>query len=324
MTEQACAIFCDTAGFKYAGVEYSQECFCSNTLTAAVATEASCSMTCSGDPDQLCGGPNRLNIFETAAVTGPQVNPGPGNWGSMGCYADPNNPGRTLRNPVATTGGQGALTIKLCVDACEAAGYTLAGAEYGGECFCDNAISNGGGPAEDGAAQCSMTCNGNKAELCGGPFRLNVYGLGYPKPTVSGASTTSTRPPTSTTQPPVSTSSSSTAPPSSSSSASPATVAGPAGWSSLGCYVDSVGARTLSTRVNTPGDGGALTTEICTTVCRAGGYTYAGTEYGGECFCGNTLTAATAVSGCSMPCNGKPAQMCGGPDRINSKLLNSI
>ena len=177
-------------------------------------------MTCSGDPDQLCGGPDRLNVFETAAVTGPQVNPGPGNWGSMGCYADPNNPGRTLRYQVATTGGQGALTIKLCVDACEAAGYTLAGAEYGGECFCDNAISNGGGPAEDGAAQCSMTCNGNKAELCGGPFRLNVYGLGYPKPTVSGASTTSTRLPTSTTQPPVSTSSSSTTPPSSSSSGS--------------------------------------------------------------------------------------------------------
>lgn len=90
-------------------------------------------MTCSGDADQLCGGPNRLNVFETAALTGPQVNPGPGEWGTMGCYTDPAG-GRTLAVQVDTAGGVAALTIELCVNACEAAGYELAGAEYGGEC----------------------------------------------------------------------------------------------------------------------------------------------------------------------------------------------
>lgn len=310
MTEQACAIFCDTSGFKYAGVEYSQECFCGNVLTAATAPEIQCSMTCSGDADQLCGGPNRLNIFETAAVSGPQVNPGPGDWGSMGCYADPNTVGRTLRNAVATPGGQGALTIKLCVDACDAAGYTLAGAEYGGECFCDNAVSNGGGPADDGAAQCTMTCNGNREEICGGPNRLNVYGKGYPKPTVSGSppSSSSTRPPTSTTRPPTSTSAS--------PSPSP-TIVGPAGWIADGCYIDSVAQRSLPNGVATPGGAGAMTVDLCTAACRAAGYTIAGVEYASECFCANTITAAKATSGCNMPCNGNAAQMCGGPDRLN-------
>ncbi len=126
-------------------------------------------MTCSGNADQLCGGPNRLNIFETAKVTGPQVNPGPGQWGTMGCYEDHGE--RTLRYQVQTPGGEGALTIELCVNACQAAGYTKAGAEYGGECFCDNVFADSGGPAEDGAAQCNMPCNGKKSELCGGPYR---------------------------------------------------------------------------------------------------------------------------------------------------------
>lgn len=34
---------------------------------------------------------------------------------------------------------------------------------------------NGNGPAPDGNAQCNMACNGNAAEMCGGPNRLTVY-----------------------------------------------------------------------------------------------------------------------------------------------------
>lgn len=46
--------------------------------------------------------------------------------------------GRTLPNGVTTTGGSAAMTVDLCLTACQAAGYLLAGAEYSGECckFC--------------------------------------------------------------------------------------------------------------------------------------------------------------------------------------------
>jgi hypothetical protein len=37
---------------------------------------------------------------------------------------------------------------------------------------CGNTIANGGAPATSG---CSMLCNGNSSEICGGPDRLNVY-----------------------------------------------------------------------------------------------------------------------------------------------------
>ena len=41
------------------------------------------------------------------------------------------NGGRALVNGAPFTGG---LTIAKCVTACKSAGYSLAGAEYGGEC----------------------------------------------------------------------------------------------------------------------------------------------------------------------------------------------
>jgi hypothetical protein len=36
-------------------------------------------------------------------------------------------------------------------------------------------VVNGGGPAPDGNAGCSMNCKGASSETCGGPNRLDVY-----------------------------------------------------------------------------------------------------------------------------------------------------
>lgn len=43
-----------------------------------------------------------------------------------------------------------------------------------------------------------------------------------------------------------------------------------------------------------------MTEELCTSLCGQSGYKYAGMEYGGECFCDNTL------SGSSLPVTGAP------------------
>jgi hypothetical protein len=56
---------------------------------------------------------------------------------------------------------------------------------------CGNAVVNGGGPAPDGNAGCTMACKGNSAETCGGPNRLDVYqysssGSGGGTPTGTG------------------------------------------------------------------------------------------------------------------------------------------
>lgn len=82
-----------------------------------------------------------------------------------------------------------------------------------------------------------------------------------------------------------------------------------------GCVTDSQGLRTLSEDTVTSADN---TLETCATFC--GGYTYFGTEYGTECWCGNTLaTGATTVdaSQCSMTCSGNDDQLCGNGDRLS-------
>jgi hypothetical protein len=60
------------------------------------------------------------------------TNPGPDGWVSEGCYSDSVG-ARTLANQVAT-GDASTMTVALCVDACQAAGYILAGLEYADQC----------------------------------------------------------------------------------------------------------------------------------------------------------------------------------------------
>ncbi|PQE04599.1 hypothetical protein CJF30_00004400 [Rutstroemia sp. NJR-2017a BBW] len=98
-------------------------------------------------------------------------------WTSVGCYAD-NVGGRALPNTAAVPGGTNAMTNELCQAACQAAGFTLAGTEYGGECWCGNTFTNGGVLASDGNAGCNMACKGNSAETCGGPNRLTAFSYG--------------------------------------------------------------------------------------------------------------------------------------------------
>jgi choice-of-anchor C domain-containing protein len=55
MTPQKCISLCNQKGFKYAGVQYSNQCFCGNSYGKyGVATN--CDMPCSGNRDKMCGG----------------------------------------------------------------------------------------------------------------------------------------------------------------------------------------------------------------------------------------------------------------------------
>ncbi|KAF2110143.1 hypothetical protein BDV96DRAFT_584443 [Lophiotrema nucula] len=93
----------------------------------------------------------------------------------------------------------------------------------------------------------------------------------------------------------------------------------PDGWNVLGCYTDSVNARTLTTGAY---PAGTLTTESCLAACRGLNFYYAGTEYAGECYCGNSFSngggpAPDGNAQCNMACNGNAQETCGGPNRLN-------
>lgn len=168
---------------------------------------------CLPDPDPS---PNP-STSGSSPSSSPSPSPSPSpvnNWNYIGCYTD-NVSGRALTSGQPVAGGSGSMTQELCQTACAAAGFTISGTEYAGECCalsvlpqhciqrkkdmltlvaigCGNSIVNGGSPATDG---CTMPCNGNQAEMCGGPNRLSVYQYG--NAVVPGQSAASPPPSTS-------------------------------------------------------------------------------------------------------------------------------
>ncbi|KAK0163016.1 hypothetical protein PV327_006732 [Microctonus hyperodae] len=62
-----CAFMCLQSGYRFAGTEYSTECFCGMEEPPQVKRlpDSSCNMKCSGDPRQSCGGYLTTNIYRT-------------------------------------------------------------------------------------------------------------------------------------------------------------------------------------------------------------------------------------------------------------------
>ncbi len=67
------------------------------------------------------------------------------------------------------------------------------------------------------------------------------------------------------------------------SSSSSAPTGGSSSWSLLGCYTDSVAARSLPYAAGVAGGAAAMTVELCEAACRSAGYSLAGVEYADEC-----------------------------------------
>ncbi|KAH8921132.1 WSC-domain-containing protein [Atractiella rhizophila] len=63
-----CIAFCESKGFKVAGAEYANECYCSSSLpsSAVKVDDAECTTTCAGNAYQQCGGGQRLTIYQKA------------------------------------------------------------------------------------------------------------------------------------------------------------------------------------------------------------------------------------------------------------------
>ncbi|KAL8776823.1 MAG: hypothetical protein Q9194_002912, partial [Teloschistes cf. exilis] len=327
-TIESCRASCQ--GYQYFGVEFSNECYCGDKINAGSVAQTStdaetngCSMLCGGNQTEYCGGPNRLEMYQLNAslpvpsgtpITpttpgGPTNVPSIGAYSYLGCYTEGTN-GRALtgkQNPV----GGATLTNELCAAACQ--GYTYFGTEYSGECYCGQTLLNGAVLAPGGddstANGCSMTCNGNVTELCGGAGRLSTYKLNSTSTTTGTASSTAT----------------------------PTTPAGPSikkalglgGWTYNGCYTEATQGRALSGLQN-PVGGATLTLEKCAAACA--GYTYFGTEYSGECYCSNSFGTGSVLAtggddptqnGCSMLCNGDQFEYCGGPNRLSTYKVNS-
>ncbi|KAH8884169.1 WSC-domain-containing protein [Thozetella sp. PMI_491] len=137
--------------------------------------------------------------------------------------------------------------------------------------------------------QCNIPCTGNSSETCGGENKISIYqDPTFPKP--SDSTTISD-------------------------------------YVSLGCWTDGGNyGKALNIGMSSP-SGDAVTTESCLQACKNGGYPFAGTEYGGECYCGVVIgnnTKSAPATDCDKPCRGNTSQICGGGNRMNLYVAEDL
>ncbi|KAJ7054494.1 glyoxal oxidase N-terminus-domain-containing protein [Mycena amicta] len=296
MTVENCIAFCDAKQFVFAGVEFMESSDCDDFIeNEAQTTELSdCDLPCTGNPDESCGGANRVEIFWSGVTppAPPTMPPFIGEWENLGCFSDNvNGNGRALVNVAAV---DGPLTLESCTTACFNAGMPLAGAEFADECYCGTVISNGGSIQQ--ADVCSMTCAGNISEFCGGPNLLTVYhytGTDLPPPPVGGGGGNG-----------------------GGGGGPPLGIATdlPEPWAYVGCFIDGANGRVLALEI----DNANTTMESCVASCDAQNFTIAGGEF--SVVCGNELIEGAAPApetDCNMACGGNSTQACGAGNRLS-------
>ncbi|KAI4717875.1 WSC-domain-containing protein [Aureobasidium sp. EXF-10727] len=127
---------------------------------------------------------------------------------------------------------------------------------------------------------CNMLCPGDKSAYCGAGNRLNMY-----------YSSNSTK-----------------------ASTDPMNLNTTGAYSYYACVKDNPRALSVTAASDT------MSVDACQKLATAGGYLWFGTEYGRECWMGNTLAAGAAnatASDCNMACSGMPGQLCGGGSRLS-------
>jgi hypothetical protein len=207
MTYEKCLAWCSQQGFTICGMEYSSECYGDNQLRNAAAlsrTSQRNTMPCSGNAQQICGGPDTLTLFVTPAAvsslnadlnapngsaqtaTGAAGSPTsavssaagaastsapiPAGWSSLGGIAEGQG-GRAL------TGGSTSapdMTQAKCIAWCAQNGYALCGMEYSSECYGGNMLMNGAALSKL-SPNADMMCSGDQTQPCGGSNKLTLF-----------------------------------------------------------------------------------------------------------------------------------------------------
>ncbi|KAL8959074.1 MAG: hypothetical protein Q9193_003998 [Seirophora villosa] len=145
-------------------------------------------------------------------------------------------------------------------------------------------------------------------------------GLATKATNCAGARSPETAVPAPVTSGPTDTESSSTS--GSSSGLNPASINSTSGvWKAAGCFLDTVNPRSLGKQMEYWGS--KTSSSNCVEHCDSRGAKYAGTEYGGQCFCGNELiNSANHPGKCDFKCSGDANEICGGSAHLSIYSLD--
>lgn len=149
------------------------------TASSQTQTSGAPSSTLSGapgNPSDKCTPVTVHTVYKTVTVTGggpaPTSTGGAGNdvggFKYAGCFKDAQ--GRALNGKVRPDVGR--MSNEKCVTECKKLGFSAAGTEFGGQCYCGNELE--GSERLDESA-CDMACEDNASSKCGGSWALSVY-----------------------------------------------------------------------------------------------------------------------------------------------------
>ena len=63
MSVDKCIELCQEKNFKFAGLEFGNECYCGNDAPVTTAPLRECHLKCTGDETQICGGYWRMSVY---------------------------------------------------------------------------------------------------------------------------------------------------------------------------------------------------------------------------------------------------------------------
>jgi len=184
MDRTGCIEECHSKGFPLAGLEYGGECYCANIQVLLGDLErvkdTECGMPCPGKSGLMCGGVNRLTVIafkcSSAAKPTPAPTAAPGlcTATSTKCYQDMVSGKRLL--PFMHW-HMSTVSHQICMRACHNKGYSVAGIEFGRQCFCghpEDLTRDKTLVKEAPSGACNVVCSGNDKEKCGGFVLLTV------------------------------------------------------------------------------------------------------------------------------------------------------
>ncbi|OCF56169.1 hypothetical protein L486_06110 [Kwoniella mangroviensis CBS 10435] len=292
MTWQKCATFCDGQGYSIFGIEYSQECYCGATLSNGASLTLP-STNCNmkcGGNNAICGGPSALTLFVKDSAL------------LAGLSSD-------LQSVKVTLPEGWVAASSVCVQE-GTTGRALAGASYYddnmtiGKClaYCKTQGMQWAGIEYSRECYCGNDLvNGASLDRIG---TCDMSCPGQLGTTCGGPSLLSLF--------------------KDSSLLYSLTTIG--NWEKQGC-IQEVSGRALNAASLVTDD---MTLEKCTSFCSASGFTFAGLEYGSECYCGNSLANGATLDAfstqCNMACSGNKGEICGGPNGITlySTVKNAL
>jgi Domain of unknown function (DUF1996)/WSC domain len=348
MTVETCVDFCSGKGFSVAGTEYGNECYCANSIPAdAAPTEGylgNCMMPCAGDSGEYCGGAGTISLYQKCTstcqnaqfgVVGNSTSPAASSVNSMvqgpSSTANSTSPAASSVDPVAqtpvSTANSTASAMVTDGDKTNSGPYTAPMSTMSTSATVEpvtstTAPSLSAVPTASPSSSAAST-DGNYGHEPSASAVSDTPASSSDESAAASAPDGAVALPTDATSAGVSPTISGSAVPEETQFTVPSSVPRtnvslPDDWKAGGCYVDPIRPRLFKFWASFSGK--RMSSSKCVAYCDKQGFTFAGTENGGQCFCSKDLAADAELKDereCSSVCKGAKEEMCGGPARLS-------